>query len=83
MKQGTENMIDKYKAGSSREKKLHQEALSMLEDAKRKISFIRMQLLKARNQKSGAGQDDGDGTSNYYLYWYYGLKCSKTTGIYL
>ncbi|ESN92276.1 hypothetical protein HELRODRAFT_89736 [Helobdella robusta] len=43
VKQGAENMIDKYNSGSQRDKKLHQEALNMHSDAKQKIDFLRMQ----------------------------------------
>jgi len=63
VKQGAENMIEKYTAsgGSSRDKKLHQEALTMLADAKRKIDYLRMQLLLLRNKKPG-GVNSESGT---------------------
>jgi len=49
-------MIAKYTSGSgssSRDKKLHQEAMAMLEDSKRKIEYIRMQQLLLRAKKHG------------------------------
>jgi hypothetical protein len=56
-------MIEKYTASggsSSRDKKLHQEALTMLSDAKRKIEYLRMQLLLLRNKKpESSGSDKG------------------------
>ena len=54
MKQGTENMIETYNSGGARDKKLLQEAQSMLSDAKRKIEYIRMQIVRLENQRSDA-----------------------------
>ena len=56
MKQGAENMIAVYKGSSSREKKLVAEAQQMLSDSKRKIDFIRMEILKIEQQKPDASQ---------------------------
>ena len=53
-------MIAKYTSGtgsSSRDKKLHQEAMAMLEDSKRKIEYIRMQQLLLRAKKPGPHSD--------------------------
>ena len=53
-------MIAKYTSGSgssSRDKKLHQEAMAMLEDSKRKIEYIRMQQLLLRAKKPGSHSD--------------------------
>jgi len=49
-------MIAKYTSGSgssSRDKKLHQEAMAMLDDSKRKIEYIRMQQLLLRSKIHG------------------------------
>jgi len=56
VKQGAESMIAKYTSGSgssSRDKKLHQEAMAMLDDSKRKIEYIRMQQLLLRSKIHG------------------------------
>jgi len=52
VKQGTENMIETYNSSAARDKKLLQEAQSMLSDAKRKIEYIRMQIVRLENQRS-------------------------------
>jgi len=52
VKQGTENMIETYNSGAARDKKMLQEATSMLSDAKRKIEYIRMQIARLENQRS-------------------------------
>jgi len=52
VKQGTENMIETYNSGAVRDKKMLQEAQSMLGDAKRKIEYIRMQIARLENQRS-------------------------------
>jgi len=60
VKQGAESMIAKYTSGSgssSRDRKLHQEAMAMLEDSKRKIEYIRMQQLLLRAKKHGPHSD--------------------------
>ena len=59
VKQGAENMIDMYSSGPSKDKKLYAEAQQMLQDAKRKVEFIRMQILRAQN-KGEAGSGDAD-----------------------
>ncbi|KAL5012902.1 hypothetical protein ScPMuIL_011453 [Solemya velum] len=46
VKQGAENMLAMYSTASSRDKKFSAEAQQMLDDAKRKIEIIRMQILK-------------------------------------
>lgn len=45
-------MIRVYSSGSSKDKKLLAEAQQMLSDAKRKIEFIQMQILKAQQRNS-------------------------------
>jgi len=60
VKQGAESMIAKYISGSgssSRDRKLHQEAMAMLEDSKRKIEYIRMQQLLLCAKKHGPHSD--------------------------
>ena len=54
VKQGTENMIETYNSGAARDKKMLQEAQSMLSDAKRKIEYIRMQIVRLENQRADA-----------------------------
>jgi len=49
VKQGAENMIER----SSGDKKLLADAQTMLADSRRKLDYIRMQLLRLRNIKSG------------------------------
>ena len=59
MKQGAENMIEKYKnGGSSGDKKMLTDAQTMLADSRRKIDYIRMQQLRLRNMKSGVPDED-------------------------
>ena len=54
-------MLAKYdNNGSSFDRKLSQEAQLMLEDARRKIEYIRMQQLRLRNLKSGSADSDGN-----------------------
>ncbi len=53
-------MIEMYKGGSSRDKKLLAEAQQMLSDAKTKIDIIRMQILKAQQRQDGAMDDEGE-----------------------
>jgi Hr1 repeat len=61
VKQGAESMLAKYDSnGPSHERKLHQEAQLMLEDARRKIEYIRMQQLRLRNLKSDNTDGEGD-----------------------
>jgi len=47
-------MIETYNSGGVRDKKMLQEAQSMLSDAKRKIEYIRMQIVRLENQRSHA-----------------------------
>jgi len=57
VKQGAENMIERY-GGSSGDKKLLADAQTMLADSRRKIDYIRMQQLRLRNMKSGVPDED-------------------------
>ncbi|KAI0239240.1 Serine/threonine-protein kinase N2 [Lamellibrachia satsuma] len=50
VKQGTENMIEMYSSGPSKDKKLLAEAQQMFADAKRKIEYIRMQILRSEQR---------------------------------
>ena len=61
MKQGAENMINMYNAQKV-EKKLLAEAQQMLLDAKNKVEYIRMQILKEQQKEtsSAATRDDHD-----------------------
>lgn len=49
VKQGAENMIQMYST-SLKDKKLLAEAKSMLEDAKSKIEYIRMMMMRVKQQ---------------------------------
>jgi len=44
-------MIEMYNGNATKDKKLLQEAQLMLNDAKRKIEYIRMQMVRLRNQQ--------------------------------
>jgi len=57
VKQGAENMMERY-GGSSGDKKKLADAQAMLADSRRKIDYIRMQQLRLRNMKSGAPEED-------------------------
>jgi len=64
-------MIAKYTSGSgssSRDKKLHQEAMAMLEDSKRKIEYIRMQQLLLRAKKHGPHSEGTFASALLYFY---------------
>ena len=50
MKQGAENMINMY--SSQKEKKLLAEAQQMLGDAKNKVEYIRMQILREQQKET-------------------------------
>ena len=64
VKQGTGNMIETYNSGAARDKKMLQEAQSMLSDAKRKIEYIRMQIVRLENQRSDASSLGGCGSTD-------------------
>jgi len=57
VKQGAENMIQRY-GSSSGDKKLLADAQTMLADSKRKIDYIRMQQLRLQYLKSGAPDEE-------------------------
>jgi len=68
VKQGAESMIAKYdNTGSSFDRKLNQEAQLMLEDARRKIEYIRMQQLRLRNLKSGSDDSEGNAFIDFFI----------------
>ena len=56
-------MIEMYKHGSTKDKKLSADAQQMLSDAKRKIEYIRMQILKAQ-QKSDLTSSNSDASDS-------------------
>lgn len=51
VKQGAENLIDMYGSGQTKDKKMLTDAQQMLDDSKRKVNYIRMQILKLQQQK--------------------------------
>ena len=67
VKQGTENMIETYNSGAVRDKKMLQEAQSMLSDAKRKIEYIRMQIVRLENQRAEAADLTGCASTDCML----------------
>ena len=60
-------MIRVYSSGSSKDKKLLAEAQQMLSDAKRKIEFIHMQILKAQQKSSGDTVTHTDNSGRHSL----------------
>ncbi|RZF32316.1 hypothetical protein LSTR_LSTR001780 [Laodelphax striatellus] len=67
VKQGAENMIQSL-SGHNRDKKLLAEAQQMLADSKAKIEFIRMRIMKAKQNRQQKAQDpasaNGDAANN-------------------
>ena len=63
MKAGAENMIKMYSAGSTKDKKLLGEAQQLLSDTRRKIEYIRMQILKTQ-QKSDLTSSNSDASDS-------------------
>ncbi|KAF4531923.1 hypothetical protein B566_EDAN000952, partial [Ephemera danica] len=61
VKQGAENMIQSYSGGHSRDKKLLAEAQQMLADSKAKIEFLRMRMLKVKQNRH---QDPHNASNN-------------------
>jgi hypothetical protein len=72
VKQGAENMIEMYKGGPTKDKKMLAEAHQMLNDAKRKIEYIRMQILKAQQRSdltsSNSDASDSSGKWNSWVF---------------
>ncbi|KAJ4429441.1 hypothetical protein ANN_21610 [Periplaneta americana] len=67
VKQGAENMIQSLTSGHSRDKKLLQEAQQMLADSRVKIEFLKLRILKIRQNKQlrqQQGASSGDAPSN-------------------
>ena len=61
MKQGADNMIAEYSSSHGRDKKLLMEAQLMSADSKAKIEYLRMRIMKLKQNKESA---DGDKDSN-------------------
>ncbi|OWF37474.1 serine/threonine-protein kinase N2-like isoform X1 [Mizuhopecten yessoensis] len=57
VKQGAENMIGMYSAGTFKDKKMLAEAQQMLSDAKTKMEIIRMQMLKVTQDATTSNVD--------------------------
>jgi hypothetical protein len=51
-------MIEMYNGSATKDKKLLHEAQQMLSDARRKIEYIRMQIVRLRNQQVGSTASD-------------------------
>lgn len=58
IKDGAENMLQLFSNGPKKDKKLCEEALAMLKDAKLKIDYIKMQLNKTTNHPDQARGDE-------------------------
>jgi len=58
IKDGSENMLQLFSNGPKKDKKLCEEALAMLKDAKLKIDYIKMQLNKTTNHPDQARGDE-------------------------
>jgi len=67
VKQGSENLIETYSSSAARDKKMLQEAQTMLSDAKRKIEYIRTQIARLENQRSDTADLDGCASSDCKL----------------
>jgi len=61
-------MIETYNSGGVRDKKMLQEAQSMLSDAKRKIEYIRMQIVRLENQRSHAASAAATDCMSMFLH---------------
>ena len=65
VKQGAENMLQSLEnSGHSRDKKLIGEAHQMLADSKRKIDYLKMKILKVKQNKANASRSGSDASSN-------------------
>ncbi|XP_044734063.1 serine/threonine-protein kinase N isoform X2 [Chrysoperla carnea] len=65
VKQGAENMIQSITAGHhSRDKKLLAEAQQMLADSKAKIEFLKMRIIKVKQNRQQKNQSSTDLSSN-------------------
>ena len=84
VKQGAENMISMYSA--MKDKKMCAESQQMLSDAKHKVEYIRMQLLRLEQQKettslnNSENNDEQTGTHSTHLYRCM-LCCQPKNGI--
>ena len=74
-------MIETYNSSAGRDKKMLQEAQSMLSDAKRKIEYIRMQIARLENQRTDdvniATHDSADCTLLYSLNFFSLICCDS------
>lgn len=65
VKHGAENMLQSLEnTGHSRDKKLIGEAQQMLADSKAKIEFLKMRILKVKQNKANASRSGSDAASN-------------------
>nr|XP_014270466.1 serine/threonine-protein kinase N isoform X2 [Halyomorpha halys] len=65
VKHGAENMLQSLEnTGHSRDKKLIGEAQQMLADSKAKIEFLKMRILKVKQNKASASRSGSDAASN-------------------
>jgi chromosome segregation ATPase len=52
VREGAENMIQSYRSGSGRDKKILADAEQMLQDSKAKIDYLKMRISKARQNRA-------------------------------
>lgn len=65
VKHGAENMLQSLaNSGHSRDKKLIGEAQQMLADSKAKIEYLKMRILKVKQNKANASRAGSDTSSN-------------------
>ncbi|XP_054290402.1 serine/threonine-protein kinase N-like [Macrosteles quadrilineatus] len=57
VKQGAENMIQSLTSGHTRDKKLLAEAQQMLADSRAKIEYLRMRIMKVKQNRTQKSQD--------------------------
>ena len=76
VKQGAENMIQSLTSGHSRDKKLLQEAQQMLADSRVKIEFLKLRILKIKQNKqlhqqqvTGVGDTSSNGDTQVKGEW--------------
>lgn len=55
VRQGAENMLSQY--SGNKDKRLLVEAEELLQDSKAKMEYLRMKILKTKQQQTGGGQD--------------------------
>jgi hypothetical protein len=86
VKQGAENMIQSLTSGHSRDKKLLQEAQQMLADSRVKIEFLKLRILKIKQnkqlrQQQVAGVGDSSSNGDTQVKGELTLDCKKVNSV--